>query len=392
MIIFDPSASMTETYLAADECVSCHKQYKDSAYAERHAVKHGGQEFSHADASRFTHRCSECHQDYLYSKFKFAKDLTRCFNQTIPDFDFTSALRLFGSPAYTSIAYGPTRYDKKELDHQLRKILDADGVSPLDMALEAASKDWFGSKGPIAVIIVSDGKDMGTKEVLAAEDLKARYNERVCLYTVQIGNDKNGEEVLTKIAQAGQCGLSINGDTLLNKDAMADLTKEIFLTKTVKTTSSVAQIPAKAASVTDTDKDGVPDFRDDCPDTRPGLKVDKRGCWQLVVAADILFDFDKYVFKPKGIKILDQVVNFMNKYPFIDLAISGHTDNFGSMAYNIVLSKRRTMAGLHYLVQKGIDKKRISVSWHSFLIPRASNDTAVGRALNRRLEFKFSKR
>jgi OOP family OmpA-OmpF porin len=168
-------------------------------------------------------------------------------------------------------------------------------------------------------------------------------------------------------------------------NAMADFTRDIFLTK--------APAPALKgeAVVLDGDGDGVPDRRDDCPDSRPGVQVDEHGCWHLIVAADALFDFDKYAFKPQGIKILNRVVAFMQKYSFIDLAINGHTDNFGSMAYNIKLSKRRAMAGVKYLRDKGIAKERISASWHSYSIPKASNKTAAGRALNRRLEFKFSK-
>jgi OmpA-OmpF porin, OOP family len=81
----------------------------------------------------------------------------------------------------------------------------------------------------------------------------------------------------------------------------------------------------------------------------------------------------------------------LTKNPLLDLHISGHTDNFGSMAYNIILSKRRAQAGHDYLVKRGIDPDRISISWHSYSIPVATNDNAAGRALNRRLEFKFQK-
>ena len=85
------------------------------------------------------------------------------------------------------------------------------------------------------------------------------------------------------------------------------------------------------------------------------------------------------------------MVGMLTKYLFLDLHISGHTDNFGTMEYNIQLSKRRATAGLDFLVKRGIDPKRMSIGWHSYSIPVATNDTAVGRALNRRLEFKFTK-
>lgn len=387
MIIFDPSASMTETYLASVTCNNCHAPYNDSDYAEQHAVKYGGREFAAKDKVFNPKRCTECHHDYLYSKFDFARDIAECFNQNIPTLDLSSSLRLFGTPVYTMRSFGPKKYDKKELDHELRKIIDANGASPLDMTLEAVGKDLFDSTGKIAVIVLSDGKDMDQREVLAAEDLKRRYNERICIYTIQIGGDINGKEIMQQIAKAGQCGMEINGDALLDTNTMNNFTKEIFLKKAeLPATQETVELPAQ-----DSDGDGVLDESDDCPETRTGLKVDDHGCWKLIVAADILFDFDKYNLKPKGIEILNQVVDFMNKFPFLHLAISGHTDNRGSMEYNIALSKRRALSGFNYLTNNSIGNDRITVSWHSFSIPRATNDTGVGRALNRRLEFNFSK-
>nr|MDA3787719.1 OmpA family protein [Desulfobacula sp.] len=263
------------------------------------------------------------------------------------------------------------------------KILDADGVSPLYLTLDAVGRDWYDHEGKIAIIVVSDGMDMGTKEFLAAEDLKARYGENICIYTILIGNDPSGKRIMNRIALAGQCGLAVNGDQLLEKEKMGDFVRTIFLK---------SPQPGIDCDNCDEDGDGVPDCRDDCPGTKPGLKVDKNGCWYAVLQADVLFDFDKYNLKPEGIIALEQIVNQLNKYPLMDLHISGHTDNFGSMEYNIELSKKRAQAGLDYLVKKGVDPKRVSISWHSYSIPVASNDTPAGRALNRRREFKFKKR
>lgn len=226
------------------------------------------------------------------------------------------------------------------------------------------------------MIIISDGMDMGEKEMVAAEDLKARYGEMVCIYTILIGNDSEGKKVMDHMAAAGTCGMAFNGDDLLDREKMVETVREIFLTH----------------ACPDSDGDGVCDVDDDCPGTKPGLKVDDRGCWDLVMLANVLFDFDKYVLKPEGVDVMNQVVDLLEKHPFLDLHISGHTDNFGSMAYNIKLSRRRALAGLNFLKNKGIDPKRMSISWHSYTIPVATNDNPAGRALNRRLEFKFKKR
>ena len=383
-IIFDPSASMTEAYKPSQNCITCHTDYQNPDYSERHAIMYGGQEFAKKNQKKYAMDCNLCHQNFLYSKFQFAKALVNSFNKTIPDLDLIGLLRTFGYPAYDNLNYGLMpkdnkkylQYNKKNYATALEKILDADGASPLAPTIEQSGKDWYNHKGKIAIIIISDGTDMGKKEIIAAQELKERFGKDICIYTIHIGNDTIGKKIMSQIAMAGQCGVSITGDHLLEKANMDAFVKDIFL----------------APGLTDSDGDGVTDDKDDCPDTKPGLTVDENGCWHLVLLADILFDFDKYILKPEGIAILDQVVELLNKYPLLDLHISGHTDNFGSMAYNIKLSKRRSQAGINYLKQKGIAPGRLSMSWHSFSIPVATNTTPSGRALNRRLEFKFNKR
>jgi len=378
MIIFDPSASMTETYVASDKCVACHAQYKEIEYTNRHSVDHGGRKISKKDTPN-TATCLKCHQDYSYTKFKFAKRMANCINKTIPDLELTGSLRTFGSPVYTMISHGPESYSREKFDHALREILEADGISPLDHSLRAAEKDWFSIEGKIAVIIISDGKGMDEKPVLAAEELKSAYGENICIYTVHVGNDVKGNLIMQRIAKAGQCGSAVSADSLLNRRNMDDFIKEVFL----------KEGPPEA--IPDSDGDGVPDDMDDCPETPQGLPVDDSGCWNPIIPADVLFDFDKHTLKPEGRLILDKIVNILVKYPLLKLKISGHTDNFGSMEYNIVLSKRRSKAGLNYIVTKGIAPERLSMSWHSYRIPKAGNETPEGRALNRRIEFKFNK-
>lgn len=389
-IVFDPSASMTESYMPSEDCITCHTDYQNPAYAEQHGVKHGGREFARKGDKVYTLDCSQCHQDYVYSKFDFAKELAKNFNQTIPDLNLKGTIRTFGFPVYTNFHYGLNeddntkilKHNKKEYGRALGKILEADGVSPLHLTLKAVGKDWFEKKGKIAVIIISDGKDMGKKDIFAAEDLKARYGENICIYTILIGSSPSGRRVMTKIALNGKCGIATNGDLLLDREKMDAFVRKVFL----------AEGKGSDDCRGDEDCDGVPDYRDDCPGGLiPGFQVNDKGCWNLVLTADVLFDFDKDMLKPEGITALEQVRDLLFRYRFLDLHISGHTDNFGSMEYNIDLSKRRAMAGYDYLKKQGIDEKRLSISWHSYKIPVASNDTAAGRALNRRLEFEFKK-
>ncbi len=135
----------------------------------------------------------------------------------------------------------------------------------------------------------------------------------------------------------------------------------------------------------DSDGDGVPDYRDKCPGTPKGAIVDETGCWVL---GDTLFDFDKDVIKPIYYSLLDQVVGVLKNNPSLKIEIEGHTDNFGSKTYNESLSEMRARAVRDYLVKKGIHKERLGAVGYDFSKPRASNETAEGRALNRRVQFR----
>ncbi len=135
----------------------------------------------------------------------------------------------------------------------------------------------------------------------------------------------------------------------------------------------------------DSDGDGVPDYRDKCPGTPQGALVDEDGCWTI---GDTLFDFDKYNVKAEYHSVLDQVATVFKKNPSLKVEIQGHTDNFGTRSYNQKLSDRRARAVMNYLVKSGIDQKRLSAVGYDFSRPRASNETAAGRALNRRVQFR----
>jgi OOP family OmpA-OmpF porin len=80
---------------------------------------------------------------------------------------------------------------------------------------------------------------------------------------------------------------------------------------------------------------------------------------KITVAADALFDFDKATLRPEGKKKLDEVAAKSKQIKLEVIIAVGHTDHFGSDAYNQKLSERRAAAVKTYLVSKGIDANRI---------------------------------
>jgi outer membrane protein OmpA-like peptidoglycan-associated protein len=108
-----------------------------------------------------------------------------------------------------------------------------------------------------------------------------------------------------------------------------------------------------------------------------------------VVASDYLFDFDKAVIKKQYYSKLDEIAVTIKKDPKLRVEVQGHTDGKGTEKYNMGLSKRRANAVREYLIKKGgIAANRLTAVGFGKSKPIATNDTAEGRAQNRRVELK----
>ena len=83
---------------------------------------------------------------------------------------------------------------------------------------------------------------------------------------------------------------------------------------------------------------------------------------------------------------LDGVVKVLNEYKSTLVTVSGHTDSVGSAGANQQLSERRAASVAAFLAQKGVQKERLAAIGYGETHPIASNDSAEGRAQNRRVE------
>jgi outer membrane protein OmpA-like peptidoglycan-associated protein len=98
-----------------------------------------------------------------------------------------------------------------------------------------------------------------------------------------------------------------------------------------------------------------------------------------------LFNTDESAIRAKTLPTLDRAADVL-KRSMRPILIEGHTDNEGSLAYNQGLSVERADAVAKALIARGVPAERITTQGMAFLRPIASNDTAQGRALNRRVE------
>jgi outer membrane protein OmpA-like peptidoglycan-associated protein/outer membrane protein W len=142
----------------------------------------------------------------------------------------------------------------------------------------------------------------------------------------------------------------------------------------------------------DSDHDGVPDYLDKCPGTPPGLKVDAEGCEiEELILRGVNFKTNSAELEPTSAETLDGVVAVMAQRPNSKAEIRGYTDSRGSDAYNLKLSERRAAAVVAYLTAHGVPGDNVRSIGFGKDNPVASNDTAEGRAQNRRVTVQFSR-
>ena len=108
-----------------------------------------------------------------------------------------------------------------------------------------------------------------------------------------------------------------------------------------------------------------------------------------IALRNVFFNSGKWDVKSDSYAELDRLVALLSDIPSLKIELSGHTDNVGSVSFNELLSQRRADAVVNYLVGKGVDKKRLSAKGYGQSKPVDSNNTAEGRALNRRTEFEI---
>ena len=104
----------------------------------------------------------------------------------------------------------------------------------------------------------------------------------------------------------------------------------------------------------------------------------------------VKFKTDSDVLLPESLPKLDAVAEIMKNHPDYKLTIDGYTDNTGSSQYNHELSYKRANAAKARLVVDGINGNRITTHGYGEERPIATNNTAEGRAQNRRIEFLVS--
>lgn len=149
----------------------------------------------------------------------------------------------------------------------------------------------------------------------------------------------------------------------------------------------------------DRDRDMVPDATDACPDV-PGVPSETpalNGCprrdiamssGRINIMSPVFFDTDRDTIKPQSFAILSSVAGVLRAAGFIRrIRVEGHTDDRGDHDHNVDLSNRRAIAVMRWLTEHGIDSTRMEAQGFGPDRAITANQTVVGRARNRRVEF-----
>ncbi|MGZ8187733.1 MAG: OmpA family protein [Methylosarcina sp.] len=320
--------------------------------------------------------------DQAPKKFSIEKEILSRINQTIPNLNLTTSIRSFGFGPCTSwrstqLNLPPTAYSKPAFNSGIEALTCSSGGSPMDSALKSTAEDLSATSGQIAVLVLSDGHDLDESPVPAVQALKQQYGDRLCVYSIWVGNkhEEGGKLVLNRLSDIAGCGFRAQAEDIASSSGMAKFVQSVFL----KPAAAVAD-----CTTMDADADGVNDCDDKCPNTLKGAHVNQFGCWIV----DIKFDNDKSNIKPEYYSELDSAAQVIMNNRGVHIEVQGHTSNTASAEYNLALSDRRAKAVANYLSEKVGANATLTERGYGLTQPIDTNETEEGRANNRRVELK----
>ena len=334
-------------------------------------------------------------------KFGFAKRAMQSMNQMIPELGYQAGLYSAVTGYQSYLDMGP--YDTAAMDQAIEKTEVAprmygyntplaDGISKLEPVLKDLS-------GETAVILFTDGgENLGGAPAQVIDSLGTQYN--TCFHIVSYAQSTEEKETIDAMAKVQDCTVLVTGADMEDKAKMKGFVEQVFYT-TIKDSDGDGvpdcrdECPDTPAGVevdevgcpVDSDGDGVPDYRDKCPNTEAGVEVDDEGCaYPVTKRIKVYFDFDKAAIKDEYHGVLMKIADYLKRNKKTEMVIEGHTDSVGSAEYNMRLSEKRAENVKAYLVDNfGIDADRLEAKGYGETRPIADNETKQGQQKNRRV-------
>jgi OOP family OmpA-OmpF porin len=285
------------------------------------------------------------------SKLVVAKEILKLRNELLPDLGFNAGLYLYTNP-FKAI-YNVQRYDRARFREAIDQLPnEAKGGTSLRKGLSEMRTIISGLSGKTVVFLFSDGKlvmsDVGKKPKQIAREIAAKND--VAFYVISSATGEKQKQLLEAVSSINASSRVIPLEAFVyNPGYVSGALFDVVETSVVKLTP-VEKIV--------------------------GFVLD-----------DILFDFDSADIKPAYVEQLDKLGRFLKANPSTFVVMGGYADNIGPEEASLWVSRNRVLSVAEYLIENfDIDPIRIAPMWYGELNPTATNSSADGRALNRRVE------
>jgi OOP family OmpA-OmpF porin len=289
-------------------------------------------------------------------KIEAAKEILRQQNNILPNLGWNAGLYTFtpwkehyAMAPYNKQAYSqaidslPTTRNSSDVVQQSTPL--ADGIDRLNPILSKLS-------GRTAVFVFTDGtyQRVEPKKLWPMDAARqVAQDHDVCFYFISSAKPGKPQKLLDDMAGINACSRVIPFDDVYKKPMYgAGFLYVVSSAKDFVTTTETRITGAK-----------MPDIR---------------------------FAFNKFDVLPEYQTDLNKLANFLKINPKANVVMAGFTDNVGTEAYNLPLSKRRVESVANYLEQQGVGMDRMTLLWYGQTNPIADNSTPEGRAKNRRVE------
>lgn len=281
------------------------------------------------------------------------RNLLRAFVGAMPDMNYEMGFSSFAGVSRSDWMQVPLRYGTLEaLENCAANLRYLGSTTPLHQGVLVTGAEFEGREGRAALVVFSDGRTHPHERVLkACEAIAYAHPGPLCIYTVNVGFSDSGKVLLEEMAQVTSCGHAWQQSDVNTAEGMEAMVREIFFT------------------------------------AGPVVMLEER---TVVLPNEVLFDYDKSVLKPQGMAAIDNLVAQIRARTLDHIVIEGHTCDLGSHEYNMDLSQRRANSVRAYMLEQGIDGRRITTEAYGETRPVAPNTSEPNRKLNRRAEIRLS--
>jgi OOP family OmpA-OmpF porin len=291
------------------------------------------------------------------TKIEITKQILAERNKELPDLGYNAGLYSY-TPKFklgirkALVPYYPMkRYNKEAFAKAIESLpTKAGGSTLLQPALRELDPILSGLSGRTAIFIITDGtysKNLGASPLELAKELARKYN--VCFHVISTAKSQVEKQMVKNVASINACSRVIPFDDIRGRAEYLTGALWVVEEKYVDAFETRAKIAA-------------------------------------VKLNNILFDFDSSDIRPQFHGELDRLGRFLQGNSEAFVVLAGFTDSTGAEEYNLALSRQRAESAADYLMRNfNIGADRIVTQWYGEAAPVASNATAEGRSMNRRV-------